>query len=79
MHTYLLISFVPLRVFSKNCPYIDKLILSNCKKITDRTALSLSKNCPHLMYLDLSSCRRITDATCEYLRYNNNNLYDIIV
>ena len=43
--------------------------MSDCKKITDKTAISLSKYSSKLSQLNLDSCTSITDQALKFLRY----------
>ena len=56
------------RKFCRNCPHMEKLVLSKCVRISDQSTECLSKNCPNLLHLNLSSCRAVTDDSCRHLR-----------
>lgn len=67
------------RTLAQHCHNIERLDLSDCKKITDQAIYAISKHCAKLSTINLESCVNITDKSLKNLAdgcpvsYLNNN------
>lgn len=48
-------------------PKLEKLDLSECKDLNDRSLIVLLSRCPNLRAVDFTGCRQLTDATAKAL------------
>lgn len=53
------------RTLAQHCHNIERLDLSDCKKITDQAIYAISKHCSKLTAISLESCVNITDKTLK--------------
>lgn len=52
-------------MLAQHCHNVERLDLSDCKKITDLSIHSISKHCPKLTSINLESCVNITDISLK--------------
>lgn len=53
------------RTLAQHCHNIERLDLSDCKRITDQAIYAISKHCSKLTGINLESCVNITDKTLK--------------
>lgn len=53
------------RTLAQHCHNIERLDLSDCKKITDQAIYAISKHCAKLTGINLESCVNITDKSLK--------------
>lgn len=53
------------RTLAQHCHNIERLDLSDCKKITDQAIYAISKHCSKLTAINLESCVNITDKSLK--------------
>lgn len=53
------------RTLAQHCHNIERLDLSDCKKITDQAIYAISKHCAKLTAINLESCINITDKSLK--------------
>lgn len=68
------------RTLAQHCHNIERLDLSDCKKITDQAIYAISKHCSKMTGINLESCVNITDKSlkniadgCPVSFYSNEN------
>lgn len=53
------------RTLAQHCHNVERLDLSDCKKITDLSTQAISKHCSKLTSINLESCANITDLSLK--------------
>lgn len=53
------------RTLAQHCHNIERLDLSDCKKITDQAIYAISKHCSKMTGINLESCVNITDKSLK--------------
>lgn len=66
-HVLLFILLHSSRTLAQHCHNIERLDLSDCKKITDQAIYAISKHCAKLSNINLESCVNITDKSLKNL------------
>lgn len=59
------ISNLRYRTLALHCHNIERLDLSDCKKITDHSTSAISKHCHKLLSINLESCVNISDMSLK--------------
>lgn len=77
--------FYKFRTLAQHCHNIERLDLSDCKKITDQAIHAISKHCAKLTSINLESCVNITDKSlkdisdgCPVSHLNDEQKYIIL-
>ena len=53
-----------------DCPYLSKIRLHDCKRVTDASIVALAKWCVHLIVIDIGECMNITDDGLTAFAYD---------
>lgn len=44
------------------CPVVEKILINNCARLTDRGLQTLSRRCPELRHVEFRACVQLTDV-----------------
>lgn len=65
LYSFISLFFVYFRTLAQHCHNIERLDLSDCKKITDQATHAISKHCAKLTSINLESCVNISDKSLK--------------